>query len=103
MIEQYFVHVSFLKIGKKELWELRSLEQRVFEKDNKDEETIQQIISDAEKKVYNKDLERFELKEKHSIYRISNMDYDYIHNNNLSLFDQKILLEHGECSVGTVS
>ncbi|MFT0603697.1 hypothetical protein ACMHYP_23035 [Bacillus cereus] len=97
MAEQYFVHVSFLKIGKKELWELRSLEKRTTKQHNNDEEIINQIISNAEKKIYNKEVEKFNKRDSHAMYEIAENTYDYIHRNELSLFDSKIELVETEC------
>jgi hypothetical protein len=93
MKEQYFVHVSFLQIKKKEIWELRSLEKIKKQTHNNDEETVEQIVSDAEKKVYTVELDRFK-NNNYTSFEMSQNEYNYIQSNNLSLFDSNIILNN---------
>ncbi|MGR9635622.1 hypothetical protein ACU82A_32200 [Bacillus cereus] len=60
---------------------------------NNDEETVEQIVSDAEKKVYTVELDRFK-NNNYTSFEMSQNEYNYIQSNNLSLFDSNIILNN---------
>ncbi|ONG72168.1 hypothetical protein BKK44_10290 [Bacillus cereus] len=94
MIENYFLHISYLEISEEELWEFRSLEKRLLMVLNNKKEIVEQKISNAQKKVHKKGTKDFDKKIGHLSYEISKQEYDYLAQNDKSLFNVQSMYEN---------
>ncbi|EOQ19711.1 MULTISPECIES: MAP domain-containing protein [Bacillus cereus group] len=94
MIENYFLHISYLEISEEELWEFRSLEKRLIMVLNNKKEIVEQKISNSQKKVYKRGMKDFDKKVGHLSYEISKQEYDYLVENDKSLFNVQSIYEN---------
>ncbi|AJI08937.1 MULTISPECIES: MAP domain-containing protein [Bacillus cereus group] len=94
MIENYFLHISYLEISEEELWEFRSLEKRLIMVLNNKKEIVEQKISNSQKKVYKRGMNDFDKKVGHLSYEISKQEYDYLVENDKSLFNVQSIYEN---------
>jgi hypothetical protein len=98
MIENYFLHISYLEISEEELWEFRSLEKRLIMVLNNKKKLLSKKFLIHKKKKKKRFIKRgmkdFDKKVGHLSYEISKQEYDYLVENDKSLFNVQSIYEN---------